>query len=205
MNMKYQSILRSLIAGAVVGLGPAIYAQTAPGDFKSEPDKSMAAAHESFVKGDTKKAVAEIDKASFWVKKQADEVGEGSKAGMKAAGDQLHKLGDGIKNGTVKSGDELKKGFAKVDGEIASCWHKTAENSRKAGKDSTEALKKTGDGLESAAKWSGHQLSEGAKTSLEGLKKAGKATSEGAKAGANQVDKWFTGIGDDLEDLRKKL
>ncbi len=66
---------------------------------------------------------------------------------MKSAGEELDKLGEGVKNGTVKSGDKMKKTFAKVDHEIATCWHTSAEDSRNAGKDSTAALKKAGTAL----------------------------------------------------------
>jgi hypothetical protein len=205
MHMKYHSILGGLITAALITAVPALYAQAAAGGFKSEPDKSMAAAHDSFKKGEKAKAAADIDKATEWVKEQGDKVAEGSKAGMKAAGEDLAKLGDGIKKGTVKSGDEMKKTFAKVDHQIASCWHKTAEDSKKAGKDSTDALNKAGVALENSAKWSGHQLSEGTRASVAAVKRAGKATGEGAKSGAEAVDKWFKGIGDGIDELGKKL
>jgi hypothetical protein len=195
----------SFITMALITAVPALYAQAPAGSFKSEPDKSMASAQESFEKGDKDKAAADIDKASQWVKKQADKVGEGSKAGMKSAGEELDKLGEGVKKGTVKSGDEMKKTFAKVDHAMASCWHKTAEEAKGAGKDSTDALRKAGTALDNSAKWSGQQLSEGTKASVSALKKAGKATGEGAKASAEAMDKWFKAIGDGITDLGKKL
>ena len=205
MKMKSRYILGGLITAAIITAVPALYAQTATGGFKSEPDKSMAAAHESFLKGQKDKAASDIHKSAEWIKKQADKVGEDSKAGMKSAGDELDKLGDGVKDGTVKSGEELKKGFAKADHSIATCWHKTAESTKSAGKDSTEDLKKAGAALENSAKWSGQQLSEGTEATMAALKKAGKATGEGTKEGAEKVDKWFKGIGDGIEDLGKKL
>lgn len=155
--------------------------------------------------GDKDKAAANLEKASKWVKRHANKVGEASSAGMKTAGEELDKLGEGVKNGTVKSGDEMKKTFAKVDHEIATCWHKNAEDAKNAGKDSTAALKKAGAALERSAKWSGHELSEGAKDSVRGVKKAGKATGQGTKATAEDLDKWFKGIGDGIKELGKKL
>jgi hypothetical protein len=205
MNTKSHSLLGGLITAALMAAVPALYAQTAPGDFKGEPDKTLASAHESFVKGDMTKAGQQIKKAGAYVTKQSDKVADDTKDGMKQAGAELDKLGDGVKAGTVKSGDELKKTFAKVDHQTAVCWHKTAQESKAAGKDSTAALKQAGAGLEGAAKWSGHQLSEGTKASMDGLKKAGKATGAGAKAGAEQMDKWFKGIGDGIDDLGHKL
>lgn len=205
MKTKSSTLLTEILMAALMASLSAAYAQTSSADFKTEPDKSMAAAHESFVKGDTKKAAADIAKAADYVKKQSVDVADDSKGGMKKAGEELAKLGDGVKKGTVKSEDDLKKTFAKVDHEMATCWHKTAADSKKAGKDSTAALQKAGSALENSAKWSGHQLSEDTTASVNAMKKAGKATGAGAKAGAKEVDKWFKGIGDGIEDLGHKL
>ena len=208
MKIKTFLLLNSMAAALALSLSAsAADASTnspAP-EFKNDPDKSMAAAHESFIKGDTKKAAADIDSAAAYIKKQSDKVGESSKAGMKKAGDELDKLGDGIKNGTVKSGDEMKKTFAKVDHQVASCWHKTAADSKSAGKDTTAALKKAGNALQNSAKWSGQQIGDGTQASINAMRKAGKATGDAAKASADEVDKWFKDIGDGIDNLGKKL
>jgi hypothetical protein len=52
------------IAGATFAV-----AQVNPDDFTEEPDKTMAASHSSFVKGDTAKASQQIRKAATYVKK----------------------------------------------------------------------------------------------------------------------------------------
>ena len=62
-------LIPTLIA-AMAGV-PAAYGQE---EFKTEPDKSMAAAHNSFVKGETKKAGEDIDKAADYIKKQSNHV-----------------------------------------------------------------------------------------------------------------------------------
>jgi hypothetical protein len=170
------------------------YAQLSPGDFPDDPDKTMASAHEAFVKKDT-------TKAATYVKKEADRVGKDVKAGVVKAGADLDKLGRAVKAGTVKSGDDLKKAFATVDHELAKAWHKTADEAKKGGKDSGEALKKAGAGLEGAAKWSGTKLKEGTLASVDGLKKAGK----GAKVGAEDVGKFFKDIGDGIADVGRHI
>jgi len=50
MNKNSVTILSTLTLAALVTAVSGAYAQTAPGDFKAEPDKSLAAAHESFVR-----------------------------------------------------------------------------------------------------------------------------------------------------------
>ena len=92
-----------LMAFLMAGL-PAAYAHAASTEFTTEPDKTMAAAQESFIKGDTKKAGEEIDKAADYVKKQSQHVFEGSKAEMDKAGAQLDKLGEGVKRPRTLSG-----------------------------------------------------------------------------------------------------
>ena len=109
MTKNVFSVLSMLIITSLVAGIPAVYAQTSPADFSSEPDKTMAAAHESFVKKDMNKAAEQISKAADYVKKDADKVAKDAKEGVKKAGDELGKLGQGVKKGTVTSGDELNK------------------------------------------------------------------------------------------------
>jgi len=198
MKTRYPTLLNQALLTALMSVLPAAYGQISKADFTTEPDKTMAAAHESFVKGETKKAGEEIDKAADYVKKQSHHIAEGSKADMEKAGDELDKLGEGVKGGTVKSEAELKKTFAKVDHQMAVCWHKTAEEAHKTGKDATADLKKAGASLEGAAKWSDNQLDEGTKKTVDEVKTA-------SKAGADQVEGWWKSLGHGIEDLGHKL
>ena len=70
MNKKSFSVLSMLIIAALMAAIPAVYAQTSPGDFTNEPDKAMASAHESFLKGDMNKAAEQINKAAAYVKRR---------------------------------------------------------------------------------------------------------------------------------------
>src|ERR1700754_2136671 len=139
-----------------------LHAQVNSDDFAAEPDKTMAASHQSFLKGDTDKAAAQIHKAAAYVKKESGEVTSSAKAGLQKAGDALDKLGDDVKSGTVKSADELKKTFASVDHALAEGWHKTAEQAKASGQDAGDALRKAASALDGAAKWSGTKLNQGA-------------------------------------------
>jgi hypothetical protein len=180
-------------------------AQTDPDDFTTEPDKTMAASHQSFVKGDTNKAAAQIHKAATYVRDESDQVAASAKADLQKAGDALDKVGQGIKDGTVKSADELKKTFATVDHVIADSWHETAQQAKASGKDAEEALRKAGAALDGAARWSGTKLKEGAQASVDALKKAGRKTGEGVKAGAKQVEGWLKDIGNGIKEVGRKL
>lgn len=195
MKTKYPSLLNQALIAAFMTTLPMAYGQA---EFKTEPDRTMAAAHESFVKGETKKAGEEIDTAADYVKKQSSHVAEGSKADMQKAGAELDKLGKGVKSGAVKSEAELKKTFAKVDHQMAESWHKTAEQAQKMGRDSKADLNKAGASLESAAKWSNNQLDEGTHKTIDEVKHAGKAS-------ADQLNKWWKSIGHGIDGLGQKL
>jgi hypothetical protein len=198
MISRVSSIVSAcIIAVLIAGLAHA----QAPGDFKSEPDKSMAAAHESFLKGDMNKAAEHIKKATAYVRAQEKKVSKGAAKGLKKAGDDLEKLGADVKKGTVKSADELKKTFAKVDHALATAWHATAEQEQKAGKDATGALRSAGAGLQGAAAWTGTKLNDGAQAAVDGLSKAGR----GVKLGADAVGNAFRGLGEGIADLGRKI
>jgi hypothetical protein len=205
MNIKPIAVLSRFFLTALVAAIPAAFAGTSAGDLPQEPDKTLAAAHASFLKGDREKAAADIHKAADYVRQEADKVGADSKAALKKSGEDLDKFGDGVKNGTVKSADELKRGFAATDHALATAWHQTAEATKKSGEDAGEHLRKAGASLDAAAKWSGHELDTGAKESVAAMKKAGKATGAGVKAGAQDVDKWFKGVGEGIKHLGGKL
>jgi hypothetical protein len=198
MDLTVSTPLRIFTLAALLAASHASHAQTSPSDFSGEPDQSMAAAHDSFVKGDMKKAGNDIDNASAYVKKQTGHVAKAARTDLEKAGAQLDKLGKSIKAGTVKSDDEMKKTFAKVDHALASAYHQTAAESQKAGKDASADLKKAGAALEGAAKWSGNTLQEGAQASVDGIKK-------GVQASGEQIGKWFKGIGDGIKDLGQKM
>ena len=74
MEKKFISVLSMLVLIGLIAALPVVYAQTSPGDFTNEPDKTMAAAHESFLKGEMDKAAEQISKAAAYVKKEADRV-----------------------------------------------------------------------------------------------------------------------------------
>lgn len=93
MNKKSFSVLSMLIIAALMAAIPAVYAQTSPGDFTNEPDKTMASAHESFLKGEMNKAAEQINKAAAYVRKEADKVAKDTKEGVKKAGDDLENSG----------------------------------------------------------------------------------------------------------------
>ena len=200
MTRRVSSVWSAFIVSVLMAAIPTVYAQ-APGDFAGDPDKSMASAQESFVKGDMNKAAEHIKKAAASVRKEGGKVAKDAKQGVMKAGDQLDRLGGEVKKGAVKSGDQLKKTFAQVDHALAKAWHTTAEQAQKSGKDSTDALKKAGAGLVGAAKWSGTQMKDGTQAAVEGVQKAG----QGMKLGAEDIGKFFKGIGDGIADVGQKL
>ena len=134
MRGRNTSLPGATIIALLIAVVSTVHAQ-APGDFAGEPDKTMASAHESFVKGDMKKAADQIHKAAGYVKKEGNKVAKDAKGSVKKAGDALDRLGKEVKKGTVKSGDQLKKTFAQVDHQLASAWHKTADEANKAGQE----------------------------------------------------------------------
>lgn len=205
MNPNPIAALSRYFLTALVVAIPAAYAETSISAFSEEPDKSMAAAHESFIEGERVKSAADIHQAAAYVKKESEKVGADSKDAVKKSGEALDKLGDGVKDGTVKSVDELKKGFASVDHALASAWLKMAEATKKSGKDASQDLKRAGASLDASAKWSGHELEGGAMESINAVKQASRATGEGVKVGAEEVGRWFKGIGDGIKHLGGKL
>jgi len=197
----YVSSVRNacIVAVLIAGIATA-RAQTAS-DFPREPDKSMAAAHESFLKGDLTKAAEHIAKAATDVRAQAKKVDKDAAKVLQKAGDDLDRLGADIKAGAVKSSDQLKQAFARVDYAVATAWHATAEQEQKAGHDSSQALRGAASGLEGAAKWAGTKLDAGAQGAVDAVNTAGR----GARFGVEAAGKALRSLGDGIADLGRKI
>jgi hypothetical protein len=202
---KSVSVLKLIFVAGCMAAISATHAATTPSSSFPEPQKSMEAAHESFVKKDFDKAAEHLHSAAISVKKESENVADKSKADMKKCGEDMDKLGDDVKKGSVKSEEEFKARMAKTNHAIGTCWHASAAETKAAGKDASTALKHAGTSLEHAAKWSGTELKKGTKATVSAVKKAGEATGKGAKAGAAEVDKWFKDIGDGLKDVGHKF
>src|SRR5262245_50135465 len=106
MISKWSSVWSVCVVVLMAGVATA-YAQ-ATGAPTVEPDKSMASAHESFVKGDMNKASEHIKKAAAYLHTQENKVAKDTSAGVKKAADDLDRLSANVKKGAVTSPDDLR-------------------------------------------------------------------------------------------------
>ena len=79
MNKTLSPLSIATVALSIAGATFAL-AQVNPDDFTEEPDKTMAASHSSFVKGETAKASQQIRKAATYVRNESNEVAVSAKA-----------------------------------------------------------------------------------------------------------------------------
>lgn len=200
MTSRVSSVWSACIVALLVTSSAMVYAQ-APGDFAGEPDKSMARAHESFIKGDMNKAAEHLKKAAAHVRTQEKKVAKDASQAVKKAGDDLERLSGEVKTGAVKSPDELKKAFAQVDHALATAWHATAEQEQKAGKDATRSAWSAAAGLEGAARWTGTKLEGGAQAAVDTVNKAGRT----ARLGVETVGRAIRGIGDGIAHVGRRI
>ena len=85
MSGRNISLRSATIIALLIAVVSTVHAQ-APGDFAGEPDKTMASAHESFVKGDMKKAADQIHKAAVYVKKEGNKVAKDAQGSREEGG-----------------------------------------------------------------------------------------------------------------------
>src|SRR5215475_13290157 len=102
MTRAFARAWRTCMAALLMTNIVTVYAQT-PAEFSGEPDKSMATAHESFIKGDIHKATAEIKKAATYVHAQEKKVAKDAAPSVKKAAEDLDRLGADVEKGMVKS------------------------------------------------------------------------------------------------------
>jgi hypothetical protein len=202
MKTFSKSMPRRLIVVFSLITVPALYSQTSPKDFVAESDKTMAIARGYFLKGDISKASAEIHKAAVLVKQDSLEVAADCKRGLEDAARELERLGEDVKKGAAKSDADLNRVFAKTDYALATGWHRTAEQSGKAGRD--EALKRASAALLGAAKWSATKPKGATQSPLKAVEQSDQTVVTDLKAGVQNTGNSSKESKEGVEEGRKR-
>jgi len=178
-----------------------IFSVVQAGSASEDPNASLEAANESFLKHDTKAAEAYIHKAGEAIRKEGAKAGAKSKEAFDKIADETDKLAKDVKSGAVKTNADLKKRFAKINHSLAKTWHKVAGEANDAGEDTKEAMKKAAHSVSAAADWTGTKLKAGTHKTVEEVK----GWPDDAEVAADKAGAWFKGIGDGIKDVGQNI
>jgi hypothetical protein len=215
--MRYANlILSAFLVIAMIGIGACTNdkshskASAKSADVSALPDDSEShfqKAHESFLKKDTKTAVAEIRKDAEFMKLEASRAADESSKGLTASANELDKLADGVEKGTVTSAKDLENAFARAS--YALTKHHYIKSTELTAKNETveagKELKAAADNFEHAIAWTGSKVEAGTDNAIKGARLVTGKMMEGVSAVSEDASKAMEGIGMEIDKLGKKI
>jgi len=168
-----------------------------------QPEHHFHMASRYFAHGERIHAAAEIRDGAALVKLEAGHHDATNRTGLEDAAKHLIELAAGVANGTVKSPRELSDAFARADLALARHYQEMAEGSL-AQNDHEKTgnwLQGAADSVDDAAEWSGHQLAAGGRATVNGARALGAKLESGAKWTADEVKKYVSDLGNEIESL----
>ena len=168
-----------------------------------QPEHHFHMASRYFAHGDRTHAAAEIRAGAALIKLEAGRHDATNKTGLEDAAKHLDELAAGVANGSVKSPKKLHDAFARADLALARHYHEMAEASAAHNEHEKTGywLKGAADSVDDAAQWSGHKLAAGGRATVSGARSLGVKLEGGAKWTAEEVKKYVSDLGSEIESL----
>lgn len=206
MTKKLKGILLVLIVMLVAAGTIPVLAATEK-ESSTSLDEYFQKAKEDYLKKDLNSAAAEIHKGASFLKSEAMKATGKGKEALTASADELEKLAERVKKGTVTSVKALETSFARANKAMAENYYARATESwaqkevRKAGEALDESVKYLKQGLA----WSGKKIEKATNETMIKSKELSQKLKKGAKLVADDVAKGFKATGDEIEKLGKKI
>lgn len=172
-----------------------------------EPEKHFQKARESFLKKNAKAAAAEIRKGAALLKLEASHATKEVKETLMASSRELEKLAKGVEGGTVNSTQELRRAFAHADRALAKQHYQTAAESwsKKEIKKAGHELKAAANDVEMAMAWAGHKLEATSTAVLKDARAIASKLIEETRWTTDEVGKGLDAVGEEIEELGKRI
>ncbi|MEN6623911.1 MAG: hypothetical protein ABFD50_20495 [Smithella sp.] len=207
MNKSLKCILPVMIFLIIIsGIIP-VEAVVEKQSSSSSLEQNFQKAKENYLKKDLNSAAAEISKSADYLKSEAAKATGKGKEALTASANELDKLAERVKKGTVKSEKTLETYFARVDKAMAENYYIKATESwaRKEEKKAGENLEKSINYLRSGLARSGKKIERATNETINKSKELSLKLKEETKLVADDVRKGFKDTENEIEKLGKKI
>ncbi len=189
----------------VAGILP--QAAIAVSESQSSIEQTFQKAKKDYLDKNLKSAAEQIQKASDYMKAEAEKASATGKEALAASARELNKLADDVKKGTITSAKRLDESFARAYQALAADSHtKSVEAwTRKEAAKTGAALDSATKNLERGFAWAGQKVETGTK---EAMKKSEELSLKLKKKGAvmtEEVGKQLKDMGNEIEKFGKKI
>lgn len=189
----------------VAGIMP--QAAIAVSESQSSIEQTFQKAKKDYLDKNLKSAAEQIQKASDYMKAEAEKASATGKEALTASAHELNKLSDDVKKGAVKSVKGLDDAFARAYHAMAADAH---AKSMKAWAEKQSV--KTGDALDSATKdlkhglaWTGQKIEKGTKEVIRKSEELALKLKKKSSVVAEDVGKGLQKTGDEIEKFGKRV
>ena len=171
-----------------------------------EPDRHFQNAHRSFLAHDYQQAAQEIRKGEAYVKLEASRASGDVKQSLSSLAQELGKLADDTKRGTVKDVGEADDSFRRADSALAQSHQIEAKESW-AKKETVQAGYEMKAGallLEQSAGWGGGEAKTAVSAAVKDTRILAGELTEGGRYAVEEVDKGIDELGKAITNLDQK-
>lgn len=179
----------------------------ASSESNSSIEQTFQTAKKNYLVKNMNAAAQQIQKSALYMKEKSKEASAKGKEALNASANELEKLADDVKKGTVTSVKRIEETFARayvalaLDSHVKSTESWAKKEKVKAG----DALESTNEYLDKSFTWAGRKIETGTK---EVMKKSRDLSLKLKKKGsvvAEDVGKGLKATGDEIEKFGKKI
>ena len=200
---------RIVVFFILVLIGAVILPETviAASDSQSSIEQTFQKAKKDYLDKDLKAAAQQIQKASDYMKAQAEKASVTGKEALAASARELNKLSEDVKKGTIKSVEKLDEAFARAYHAMAAESHAKSmeawakKQTVKAGNDLDSATKD----LERGMAWTGQKIEKGTKDVIKKSEELALKLKKKSSVMADEVGNGLKKTGDEIEKFGKRI
>jgi hypothetical protein len=202
LNLTISVVVLTLI---VAGILP--WTAVAAPETQSSIEQTFQKAKKDYLDKNMNSAAEQIQKGAVFMKTEAAKASVKGKAALTASAQELEKLADAVKKGTVTSVQKIEEAFARAyvalasDSHIKSTEAWTKKQAAKAG----EALDLATKYLERSFAWAGQKIETSTKEAMQKSKDLSLKLKKKGSAVAEDVGKGLKDAGNEIEKFGKRI
>jgi hypothetical protein len=196
-----------IVAFVFIAMGIIPWAAVAASESQSSIEQTFQQAKKDYLDKNINSAAEQIQKGASYMKAEAAKASVKGKEALAASAQELEKLADDVKKGTVTSVKRIEDAFARAYLALASDSHiKSTESwTRKETAKAGEALDSATKNLEKSFAWAGQKVEKSTKVVMEKSEELSLKLKKKSSLIAEEVGKGLKDAGNEIEKFGKRI
>lgn len=192
---------------ALIVAGTPSWAADAGSQPQSSIEQTFQKAKKDYVEKNLNAAAEQIQKGAAYMKAESEKASANGKEALTESAKELEKLGNNVKQGTVKSVNRINESFARAYVALARAAHiKSTESwAKKETTKAGDALDSATENLERGFAWAGQKVERSTKEAMKKSKELALKLKKKGSVLAEEVGKELKKTGDEIEKFGKRI